>query len=110
VSTEFVGLAVLMFAATYPSRAVGLLVPGIHRLPKPALDYLQLVGPAVLSAIGAVAVLVRVPEDGPPTFGVGVDSVAVLAALLITTWRRNLLFGIVAAVAIAVVARALGFG
>jgi len=110
VSTEFVGLAVLMFAATYPSRAVGLLVPGIHRLPKPALDYLQLGGPAVLSAIGAVAVLVRVPEDGPPTFGVGVDSVAVLAALLITTWRRNLLFGIVAAVAIAVVARALGFG
>lgn len=108
MSSEFVGLAVLMFAATYPSRAVGLLVPGIHRLPKPALDYLQLVGPAVLSAIGAVAVLVRVPEDGPPTFGVGVDSVAVLAALLITTWRRNLLFGIVAAVAIAVVARALG--
>ena len=110
MSSEFVGLAVLMFAATYPSRAVGLLVPGIHRLPKPALDYLQLVGPAVLSAIGAVAVLVRVPEDGPPTFGVGVDSVAVLAALLITTWRRNLLFGIVAAVAIAVVARALGLG
>lgn len=110
MSTEFVGLALLMLAATYPSRAVGLLVPGIHRLPKPALDYLQLVGPAVLSAIGAVAVLVRVPEDGPPTFGVGVDSVAVLAALLITTWRRNLLFGIVAAVAIAVVARGLGLG
>ena len=110
MSTEFIGLAVLMFAATYPSRAVGLLVPGIHRLPRPALDYLQLVGPAVLSAIGAVAVLVRVPEDGPPTFGVGVDSVAVLAALLITTWRRNLLFGIVAAIAIAVVARALGLG
>ena len=110
MSTEFIGLALLMFAATYPSRAVGLLVPGIHRLPRPALDYLQLVGPAVLSAIGAVAVLVRVPEDGPPTFGVGVDSVAVLVALLITTWRRNLLFGIVAAVAIAVMARAVGLG
>ena len=110
MSTEFVGLAVLMLAATYPSRAVGLLVPGIHRLPKPALDYLQLVGPAVLSAIGAVAVLVRVPEDGPPTFGIGVDSFAVLAALLITAWRRNLLFGILVAVAIAVVARALGLG
>ncbi|HET9436433.1 MAG TPA: AzlD domain-containing protein [Candidatus Limnocylindrales bacterium] len=110
MSTEFIGLAVLMFAATYPSRAVGLLVPGIHRLPRPALDYLQLVGPAVLSAIGAVAVLVRVPEDGAPTFGVGVDSIAVLVALLITTWRRNLLFGIVAAVAIAVIARAVGLG
>lgn len=108
MSTEFVGLAVLMLAATYPSRGVGLLVPGIHRLPKPALDYLQLVGPAVLSAIGAVAVLVRVPEDGSPTFGIAVDSFAVLAALLVTVWRRNLLFGIVTAVAIAIVARASG--
>lgn len=108
MSTEYVGLAVLMLAVTYPSRAVGLLVPGIHRLPKPALDYLQLVGPAVLAAIGAVAVLVRVPDEGAPTFGLGVDSVAVLVALLITAWRRNLLYGIIAAVAIAVVARATG--
>jgi branched-subunit amino acid transport protein len=108
VSTEFVGLAVLMFAATYPSRAVGLLVPGIHRLPKPALDYLQLVGPAVLAAIGAVNVLVRVPEQGGPAFGVGVDTVAVVVALLITIRWRNLLFGILAAVAIAVIARATG--
>jgi branched-subunit amino acid transport protein len=108
MSTEYVGLAVLMLAVTYPSRAVGLLVPGIHRLPKPALDYLQLVGPAVLAAIGAVAVLVRVPGEGAPTFGFGVDSVAVVVALLITAWRRNLLYGIIAAVAIAVVARATG--
>ncbi|HSL33199.1 MAG TPA: AzlD domain-containing protein [Candidatus Limnocylindrales bacterium] len=108
MSTEYVGLAVLMLAVTYPSRAVGLLVPGIHRLPKPALDYLQLVGPAVLAAIGAVAVLVRIPDEGAPTFGLGVDSVAVLVALLITAWRRNLLYGIIAAVAIAVVARATG--
>jgi branched-subunit amino acid transport protein len=108
MSTELVGLAVLMFAVTYPSRAVGLLVPGIHRLPKIALDYLQLVGPAVLAAIGAVAVLVHVPEDGSPTFGIGIEFVAVLAGLLITAWRRNLLYGIVAAVAIAVVARATG--
>lgn len=108
MSTEYVGLAVLMLAVTYPSRAVGLLVPGIHRLPKPALDYLQLVGPAVLAAIGAVAVLVRIPDEGAPTFGFGVDSVAVLVALLITGWRRNLLYGIIAAVAIAVVARATG--
>ena len=108
MSTEFVGLAVLMLAVTYPSRAVGLLVPGIQRLPKPALDYLQLVGPAVLVAIGAVNVLVHVPEGGGPTFGVGIDAVAVLAALLITAWRRNLLYGIVVAVAIAIVARATG--
>lgn len=108
MSVELVGLAVLMFAVTYPSRAVGLLVPGVHRLPKPALDYLRLVGPAVLTAIGAVSVLVRVPEGGAPAFEVGVDSVAVVAALLVTARRRNLLLGIVVAVAIAVVARAVG--
>ncbi len=108
MSTELVGLAALMLLVTYPSRAVGLLVPGIQRLPKPALDYLQLVGPAVLAAIGAVSVLVHVPEAGPPVFRIGVDAVAVLAALIITAWRRNLLFGIVAAVAIAVAARAAG--
>lgn len=110
MSTEHVGLAVLMLAVTYPSRAVGLLVPGIHRLPKPALDYLQLVGPAVLSAIGVVAVFVVVPEGGGPTLRIGIEAVAVVAAVGITVWRRNLLFGVIAAIVIAVVARAAGIG
>jgi len=110
VSTEHIGLAVLMLVVTYPSRAVGLLVPGIHRLPKPALDYLQLVGPAVLAAIGVVAVLVVVPEGGAPTFRIGVEAVAVVAGLAITAWRRNLLIGVIVAVAIAVAARASGLG
>jgi hypothetical protein len=34
--------------------------------------------------------------------------VAVLACLVVTAWRRNLLLGLVAAVAIVVVARATG--
>ena len=51
MSAEFVPLALIMFAFTYPSRAVGLLAPAIERLPRPALDYLQLVGPAVLTAL-----------------------------------------------------------
>ncbi len=111
MSTEFIGLALLMFAVTYPSRAVGLLVPGMHRLPKPALDYLQLVGPAVLSAIGVVAVLVAVPDEGgQPAFRIGVEAVAVLVGVIVTAWRRNLLFGIIAAVAIAGGARAAGIG
>ena len=50
MTTDLVLLAVLMFAATYPSRAVGLLTPGLERLPRIALDYLQLVGPAILTA------------------------------------------------------------
>lgn len=109
MSVELVPLAVLMLAVTYPSRAVGLLVPAIDRMPKPALDYLQLVGPAVLAALATVAVFV-VTTDGVATFRVGIEAVAVLACLAITVWRRNLLFGIVAAVAISVIVRATGLG
>jgi branched-subunit amino acid transport protein len=108
VSTELVLLAVVMFAATYPSRALGLLAPGLDRLPRPAIEYLQLVGPAVLAALAAVAVMVVVPEDGAPRFHVGIEWVAVLACLLVVAWRRNLLIGLVVAVAITVVARATG--
>lgn len=108
MSTELVLLAVVMFAATYPSRALGLLAPGLDRLPRPAIEYLQLVGPAVLAALAAVAVMVVVPEGGAPRFHVGIEWVAVLACLLVVAWRRNLLLGLIAAVAITVVARATG--
>ena len=64
MSTDLVLLAVLMFAVTYPSRALGLLTPVIERLPKLALDYLQLVGPAVLAAIAAVNVMVLTNDEG----------------------------------------------
>ena len=107
MSTELVLLAVLMFGATYPTRALGLLWPGIDRLPRVALDYLQLVGPAVLAALAAVNVMVVV-EDAGPTFHVGIEWVAVLACLGITAWRKNLLLGLTLAVAIVAVARATG--
>lgn len=108
MSTELVLLAALMLAVTYPSRALGILTPGLDRLPKLALDYLQLVGPAVLSAIAAVTVMVVVDVAGRPTFHVGIEWVAVLACLAITAWRRNLLLGLVVAVIITVVARESG--
>ena len=107
MSTDLVLLAVLMFGATYPTRALGLLWPGIDRLPRVALDYLQLVGPAVLAALAAVNVMVVV-EDAGPTFHVGIEWVAVLACLGITAWRKNLLLGLTLAVAIVAVARATG--
>ena len=66
MSTNLILLAVLMFAATYPSRALGLLTPGLDRLPKIAFDYLQLVGPAVLAALAAVSVMVVVGADDVP--------------------------------------------
>jgi len=67
-------------------------------LPRVALDYLQLVGPAVLTALAAVNVMVVVEGDGPPTFHIGIEWVAVLACLAITAWRKNLLLGLIAAV------------
>ena len=108
MSTSLVLLAVLMFAVTYPSRALGLLTPWLDRLPRVGFDYLQLVGPAILASLAAVAVMVATDEAGKPSFHVGIEWVAVLACLGITAWRRNLLMGLIVAVAIVVIARATG--
>ena len=108
MSTDLIPLAFVMFVATYPTRALGLLAPAFDRLPKAAIAYLQLVGPAVLAALAAVAVMVRTPDGGPPVFYFGIEWVAVLACLGIVLWRRNLLLGLVVAVAIVIVARATG--
>jgi branched-subunit amino acid transport protein len=108
MSTSLVLLAVLMFAVTYPTRALGLLTPWLDRLPRVGFDYLQLVGPAILASLAAVAVMVATDEAGKPSFHVGIEWVAVLACLGITAWRRNLLMGLIVAVAIVVIARATG--
>jgi len=108
VSTELVVLAILMFAVTYPSRALGLLTPGLNRLSRQAFDYLQLVGPAVLAALAAVNVMVVVDGAGTPAFHVGVEWLAVLTCVAAVAWRRNLLLGLLLAVAVVVVARGLG--
>lgn len=108
MSTDLILLAVLMFGATYPSRALGLLTPGLDRLPHVALDYLQLVGPAVLAALAAVNVMVRLDDAGVPMLAVGIEWVAVLACLAMTAWRRNLLLGLAVAVGLVIVARATG--
>lgn len=101
-------LAILMFAVTYPSRALGLLTPGLDRLPKPAVDYLQLVGPAALAALAAISVMVVLDSGGAPSFHIGIEWVAVLVCLSIVGRWRNLFLGLVAAVTIVVIARAAG--
>ena len=58
MNTQLILLAVFMFLVTYPSRALGLLAPAMDRLPGRALDYLQLVGPAILAALAT--------ESSPP--------------------------------------------
>jgi branched-subunit amino acid transport protein len=108
MTTDLVPLAVLMFLVTYPSRAIGLLAPGIERLPRRALAYLQLVGPAVLAALAAVSIMVGT-SDGRPVFTIGLPWLSVGACLALVAWRGNLFVGLAAAVAIAIAGRALGF-
>jgi branched-subunit amino acid transport protein len=109
VTADYVPLAVIMLLFTYPSRAVGLLAPAIDRLPRPALHYLQLVGPAVLTALAAIDVMVGV-ENGQSMFVIGLPWVSVAACMALVAWRKNLFVGLSAAVAIAIVGRAAGFG
>lgn len=110
--TDLVPLAVLMWLATYPSRALPLLFAHVGRLPPAALAYLRLVGPAVLAALAAVNTMVPVSNlpDGTRTwsFQVGLDWFAVLACVGLMIWRRNLFLGILAAVAIMALGRAVG--
>jgi branched-subunit amino acid transport protein len=108
MTTDLVPLAVLMFLVTYPSRAIGLLAPGIERLSRRALAYLQLVGPAVLAALAAVSIMVGT-SDGRPVFTIGLPWLSVGVCLALVAWRRNLFVGLAAAVAIAIAGRALGF-
>jgi branched-subunit amino acid transport protein len=107
VSGGLVVLALLLLAATYPSRALPLLAPGFERLPRPVFAYLRLVGPAILAALAAVNVMV-VTTEGRPTFHVGIEWLAVIVCLGLTIWRRNLLVGLVAAVGLTAFTRALG--
>ena len=107
MSTDLVPLAVLMFAVTYPSRAIGLLNPAIDRLPRRALEYLQLVGPAVLAALAAVNIMVAT-TDGRSVFIVGLPWLSVAACIALVAWRQNLFIGLMAAVVIAIAGRAAG--
>jgi branched-subunit amino acid transport protein len=108
MSVELVGLAVLMFAVTYPSRAIPLLVPRFEQLPPRALEYLRLVGPAVLGAIAAAEVLIGEGPDGRPVLTLGPEVLAVLACAAIVAWRHNLALGLLVAVAFIAVLRAAG--
>jgi branched-subunit amino acid transport protein len=108
VSTQLVLLAVLMAAVTYPSRALPMLAPGIERLPPRALQYLRLVGPAVLASLAGANALVVKAADGSPVFHVGIEAVGVVVCVALVAWRRNLFLGLVAAVALVAVARFAG--
>jgi branched-subunit amino acid transport protein len=106
---ELIALAVLMAAVTYPARAVPLLLPGFDRLPRVADEYLRLIGPAVLASLAAVNVMVVVASDAAPAFHLGPEALAVIVCIAVVAWRRSLLGGLLAAVAVVVAARWLGY-
>ncbi|HEY3523573.1 MAG TPA: AzlD domain-containing protein [Candidatus Limnocylindrales bacterium] len=108
MSVAFVPLAVLMALVTYPARALPLLAPGIERLPRPALLYLRLVGPAVLAALAAVNTVLVVDGGRHASLHAGIEWLAVVLALVLAARVRNLFVGLVAAVALTAIARALG--
>lgn len=110
MSIGLVGLAVLMFAVTYPARAVPLLLPRFENLPPHVLEYLRLVGPAALGAIAAVEVLIDVRPGGAAVIAIGWEAVAVLACAAIVAWRRNLALGLLVAIMLIAVLRAVGIG
>ena len=106
MSVALVPLAILMWAVTYPSRAVPMLAPGIERLPAWAVTYLRLAGPAALAALAAVNCLLT--ADKPPHLLIGIEPVAVGVCVLVVARTRLLLAGVAAAVIVIAIARALG--
>jgi branched-subunit amino acid transport protein len=108
--TDLVGLALLMAAVTYPSRALFLLLPGAHSLPAPVRRYLRLIGPAVLAALSAVGVAIKETSGSSAALMIGPEWLAVGLCLVLVAWRKNLLLGLVAASVTAAGLRALGVG
>jgi branched-subunit amino acid transport protein len=108
MSAALVPLALLMGLATYPWRAVPLLVPGMHRLPARVQLYLRLVGPAVLGSLAAVDTMVVLDAARHPGFHVGWEWLAVAACIAIVAIRKNLFVGLIVAAGGIAVLRALG--
>ena len=108
MSTAYVWLAILMGAVTYPSRAIPLFLPQMRRLPRVVLDYLRLVGPAVLASLAAVSLAVRTDESGRPFLYIGPEWIAVGLCVAIVAWLSNLLLGLIVAAGLMALLRALG--
>ncbi len=108
MSVAYLPLALLMWLATYPSRALPMLAPGIERLPRPAVAYLRLAGPAALAALAAVNCVLT--SDSPPRLLIGIEPVAVGLCALIVVRTRQLFVGVAAAVVLVAVVRAAGLG
>lgn len=108
MSTGLVPLALLMALVTYPSRALPLLAPGMHRLPARIQLYLRLVGPSVVAALAAVDTTVVLDAARHPSFHLGWEWLAVGLCITVVAIRRNLLLGLLLGAGLIAVLRAAG--
>lgn len=108
MTTGLVPLAVIGFLATYPFRAIPILVGGVHRLPPLAQAYIRLLGPSVLMALAAVFTFLGPGAGGTTVFHVGIEWLAVGITVLLLALRRGLLLALVVSVAVVAIARYLG--
>jgi len=108
MSAELVPLALFMGLATYPFRAVPLLLPGFERVPARLRLYLRLVGPSVLAALAAVNTMVALDAARRPTFHIGPEWFAVGLCILVLAVRKSLLIGLLLAAGSIALLRALG--
>jgi branched-subunit amino acid transport protein len=97
-----------MAAVTYPFRALPLFASRTERMPRIVLVYLRLVGPSILAALAVANTAFTADAAGSSRFYVGIEWLAVGAAVALVSWRRNVLLGIMAAASITALARAVG--
>jgi branched-subunit amino acid transport protein len=107
MSVHLVGLALLMAAVTYPFRALSLFAPTKDRLPPVVQRYLRLVGPAILAALAAGNTAFAEDAEGRNTFHLGIEWIAVALAVVLIAWRGNVFVGILAAVVLVALGRAV---
>jgi branched-subunit amino acid transport protein len=107
VTVNLVGLALLMAAVTYPFRALPLFAPTKDRLPPVVRRYLRLVGPAILAALAAGNTAFAEDAEGHNAFHLGIEWIAVALGVVLIAWRGNVFVGILAAVVVVALGRAV---
>ena len=107
MSVNLVGLALLMAAVTYPFRALPLFAPTKDRLPPVVQRYLRLVGPAILAALAAGNTTFAEDAVGRNSFHLGIEWIAVTLSVVLIAWRGNVFIGILAAVVLVAIGRAV---
>lgn len=89
--------------ATYLTRSLPLVVTLRGSAPEWLRRYLDALPIAIIAALAGAGIAV---PDSQPTGGAEIG--AALVALVVTAWRRNLLFAVVAGVAAVAALRAAG--